>query len=187
MLSALKDLSTLETERLILRKLQDTDLNDMFEYGSNDEVTKYVSWNTYQSVEDTKTFLNHILQQYAEEKAVFWGIEYKENNKLIGTIDFVALNQKHQKAEIGYILSRDYWGKGIMSEAAQAVIKFGFEQMDLIRIEARCLIENIGSEKVMQKVGMQYEGTLRKSMLLKGKHRDIKLYSILKEDNHLLG
>ncbi|MBM6618815.1 GNAT family N-acetyltransferase [Bacillus suaedaesalsae] len=178
----LQDLQTLETKRLILRKLRKDDIQDMFEYGSNDEVTKYVSWYTYQSITDAQLFLDHILQQYEDGSGAFWGIEDKETNKLIGTIDFVAWNRKHRKAEIGYILSQDYWGKGLMTEAAQAVIQFGFEKMNLVRIEARCLLENIGSEKVMQKAGMQYEGTLRKSMLLKEKHRDIKLYSILKDD-----
>ncbi|KAA0546858.1 GNAT family N-acetyltransferase [Bacillus sp. BGMRC 2118] len=178
----LHDIEALETERLILRKLREDDILEIFEYGSNDEVTKYVSWNTYQTIEDAKVFLDHILTQYEQGAGAFWGIEDKKSNKLIGTIDFVSWNQKHKKAEIGYILSQDYWGKGIMTEAVQAVIKFGFKRMNLVRIEARCLVENIGSEKVMQKAGMHYEGLLRKSMFLKEIHRDIKLYAILKED-----
>jgi ribosomal-protein-alanine N-acetyltransferase len=113
---------------------------------------------------------------------VFFGIEYKENHKLIGTISFVFWNLKHQKAEVAYILSHPYWGQGIMTEALKEIIQFGFDSMDLVRIEARCIEENLGSEGVMKKEGMSYEGTLRKSMFTKGKHHNIKLYSILKDE-----
>ncbi|MCU9614810.1 GNAT family N-acetyltransferase [Caldibacillus lycopersici] len=172
----------LETERLILRKLKEEDLQDMHAYGSDEQVSKYVSWDTHQSLEDTKRFLYSILEQYDKKQNVFWAIEWKENNRLIGTINFVSWSPKHKKAEIGYVLSRDYWGRGIMTEAMNTVIKFGFEHMDLVRLEARAMAENIGSYRVMEKVGMTYEGTIRKGMLTKGHHRDLRLYSILKEE-----
>lgn len=113
------------------------------------------------------------------------GIEYKDTGKLIGTIDYISWNTQHKSAEIGYVLSQDYWGKGVMTEAAKEVIAFGFEQMDLTRIQAKCFAENIGSERVMQKSGMTFEGILRKSMFIKGAHRDLKMYSILKEEYKL--
>jgi ribosomal-protein-alanine N-acetyltransferase len=172
------NLPKLETERLLLRKIQLEDLDDMFEYCSMKDVARYVSWNAHHSKEETKEFLNHILEQ----KTVFFGIEYKENHKLIGTINFVSWDLKHKKAEVAYILSRSYWGKGIMTEALKKIIQFGFDSMGLVRIEARCIEENLGSEGVMKKAGMSYEGTLRKSMFTKGKHRNLKLYSLLKDE-----
>jgi len=175
-------LPVLETERLILRLLTSNDLENIYEYGSDDRVSEYVSWNTHRSLSDTRAFLDHILEQYGNKEAIFWGLELKENNKLVGTINFVSLNTKHKVGEIGYILSRQYWAKGIMTEAVKEVIKFGFNEMELIRIQAKCFVENIGSEQVMKKVGMTYEGTIRKGMFVKGKHHDLKMYSILVDE-----
>ncbi|MBO0992805.1 GNAT family N-acetyltransferase [Bacillus sp. SD088] len=178
----LAELPTLETERLVLRKIRTEDLGDMHIYGSNDEVSKHVSWNTHQSLSDTKAFLDNILEQYKKNKIAFWGIELKENRKLVGTINYVTISLKHKKAEIGYILSQEFWGKGIMTEATKEIIKFGFEKMNLVRIEAKCIVENTGSQRVMEKAGMIFEGTIRKGMFTKGKHRDLKSYSILEEE-----
>ncbi|MGP7818671.1 GNAT family N-acetyltransferase [Niallia sp. 01092] len=176
------DLPTLQTERLILRKITLEDLDDMYAYGSDDDVTKYVTWDTHQTLSDTKGFLQFVLNQYHNKKVAPLGIEYKESGELIGTVDFVWWKPYHRSAEIGYVLSKDYWGRGIMTEAVKELIKFGFEKMDLIRIQARCFTENIGSERVMQKTGMSFEGIMRKGMLIKGKHQDLKTYSILREE-----
>ncbi|MBY6037608.1 GNAT family N-acetyltransferase [Fictibacillus nanhaiensis] len=176
------DLPRLETERLILRKITPGDINDMYEYGSDPEVAKYVTWQTHGTLSDTKEFIDFVLRNYDKGEIAPWGIEYKENGKMIGTIDFVTWQPHHKSAEMGYVLSREYWGMGITTEAAEELISFGFQNMDLIRIQARCFIENIGSERVMEKVGMSYEGTVRKAMLAKGDHRDLKVYSVLKEE-----
>lgn len=80
------------------------------------------------------------------------------------------------------MISKDYWGMGIATEAVKELFKFGFNNMELIRIQARCFVENIGSARVMEKSGMSFEGINRKSMFVKGKHHDLKMYSILKEE-----
>jgi ribosomal-protein-alanine N-acetyltransferase len=176
------NLPVIETKRLILRKITVEDAEDMFYYGSNDEVSKHVTWHTHQSLSDTKEFIDFILKKYENKELSPWGIELKENGKFIGTIDFVSWQPKHNSAEIGYAISHDYWGKGIMTEAVKAVIKFGFEHMDLVRIQARCFVENIGSARVMEKSGMSFEGITRKGFFAKEKHHDLKTYSILKEE-----
>ncbi|MEK9196669.1 GNAT family protein [Lysinibacillus halotolerans] len=177
------DLPILETERLILRKITLDDLEEMFHYCSNDEVTKYLVWDTHKTIEDTKAFIDFSLKRYKAHQLSPWGIVDKENKKFIGTIDFITWDTKHKTAEIGYALSHEHWGKGMMTEAAKQVISFGFEHMDLTRIQARCFVENFGSERVMQKSGMTFEGILRKSMFVKGEHKDLKIYSILKEEH----
>jgi ribosomal-protein-alanine N-acetyltransferase len=88
----------------------------------------------------------------------------------------------HSRAEIGYALSRRYWGEGYMSEAVNAVIEFGFREMLLNRIMARCEVNNIASARVMEKVGMQLEGILRQHLFVKGRYWDLKIYSILREE-----
>ncbi|MGE7603519.1 GNAT family N-acetyltransferase [Peribacillus sp. NPDC097675] len=173
---------TLETERLILRKVTWDDVEDIHAYSSIEEVTKYVTWETHKTLEDTKEFIKFAFTQYENKHIAPWGIQYKENGKIIGTIDFVSHHGGHRVAEIGYVLSQDYWGKGIMTEAANEVIAFGFDRMDVVRIQARCFVDNIGSSRVMEKIGMSFEGTMRNMMFVKGKHQDLNMYSILKEE-----
>jgi [ribosomal protein S5]-alanine N-acetyltransferase len=168
----------LETPQLILRKLTLHDQEEIYDFTSSEEVTKYVPFAPHQNLSDTERYIKSVLEQ----KMVPWGIVLKENQKLIGVIEFVSYDSIHRFAEIAYVLSQNFWGKGITTEAANEVIKFGFDSLCVVRIQARCFAENIGSQRVMEKVGMTYEGTLRKSLFLKGKQRDIKVYSILKEE-----
>ncbi|OCA91005.1 GCN5 family acetyltransferase [Bacillus sp. FJAT-27225] len=180
------DLPVLETERLLLRKITPADADDIFAYGSKEEVAAYVTWDTHRTIEDTQTFIGYVLNQYHNKKVAPWGIELKETGRLIGTIDFVWWQPAHNSAEIGYVIAPQYWGKGICTEAAKVIMQFGFEQMELVRIQARCFAENIGSARVMEKAGMSFEGINRKAMFTKGKHRDLKVYSILQEEFSLL-
>lgn len=177
-----KNVPVIETERLILRKITLNDLEDMFEYGSDEDVSRYVTWDTHKTTNDTKDFIEFVLSKYEKCEVAPWGIELKETGKLIGTVDFVSWSPDHNNAEIGYVLSRAYWGMGITTEAANELIRFGFDHMELVRIQARCFIKNTGSERVMEKLGMTFEGIVRKGMFAKGKHQDLKLYSILKEE-----
>lgn len=175
-------LPVLETDRLRLRRVSMQDADQMYAYASDDEVAKYVTWETHRSIDDSKRFIQFILAQYAKHDIAPWGIELKESGRLVGTVDFVWWKPEQQAAEIGYVLARDCWGQGIMTEAASALLKLGFGRMELVRVQARCLVENIGSQRVMEKIGMSYEGTVRKGIKVKGQHWDLKLYSILKDE-----
>ena len=176
------DLPIIETERLLLRKITFNDADDIYEYTSDQLVSQYVTWDHHETIMDTKGFIHFVNQQYTLKKLAPWGIEYKDNGKLIGTIDFVSWQPKHFTAEIGYVITRAYWGKGMTTEATKALIDFGFTKMNVVRIQARCMIENIGSQRVMEKCGMSFEGIIRKAIFSKGKQHDLKLYSILKEE-----
>lgn len=173
---------TLETERLLLRKITMEDAYDMFAYCSDEEVAKYVTWNAHKNIEDTETFIASILENYQDHKPAPWGIVLKENNRLIGTVGFTSMNPIHHSAEIGFALSRNNWGKGIMTEAVKEIIKYGFETLHLNRIQAMCFKDNIASERVMIKSGMSYEGLHRQKIFNNGRYIDVKLYSILKEE-----
>lgn len=180
------ELPILETDRLILRKMTMEDAEDLFAYGSNEEAAKYVTWDVHKTIEDSRNFIDFVLSQYENKKVAPWAIESKENGRMIGTIDFVWWQPRHNSAEIGYVIAPEYWGKGIATEAASAIIAFGFEKMDLVRIQAKCFVGNLGSARVMEKAGMSFEGINRKAMYIKGKHHDLKTYSILKEEFGLL-
>ena len=177
----LKDLPTLETERLILRKMVLNDAEAVFAYASNSEVSRYTLWETHRSIEDSRAFLEFATQKYENGGEPDWGIVYRGNGCLVGACGLVNWEAEHARAEVGFVLSREDWGRGLMSEAVRAILRFGFERMNLNRIEARCIAENAASARVMEKAGMVYEGTLRQREYIKGAYRDIKLYAILKK------
>ncbi|WP_285397019.1 GNAT family N-acetyltransferase [Lysinibacillus sp. fls2-241-R2A-57] len=135
------------------------------DYASCENVARFVTWDAHKSLDDTKEFIELILNWYKQGKHLLWGIEYEQ--KLIGTIDFVSINDQHKFAEIGYVLSEGYWNQGITTEATKKLIDYGFNELKFVRIQARCFEENIGSQKVMEKSGMLYECLLRKSMFVR--------------------
>ncbi len=179
---ALKDLLTLETERLILRKMTPDDAEAVFAYASDPEVSRYTLWETHRSIEDSRAFLELVIQKYENGGEPDWGIIYRGDHHFVGACGLVNWEAEHARAEAGFVLSREYWGRGLMPEAVRAMIRFGFEAMNLNRIEARCIAENVASARVMEKAGMAYEGTLRQREYINGAYRNIKLYAILKKE-----
>jgi [ribosomal protein S5]-alanine N-acetyltransferase len=182
LLDILANLPSIETDRLLLRKITLNDANDMFEYASDPQVSEYTMWSTHSSLEETKYFLKSLLKMYKRRELVDWGIVHKAEKKLIGTCGYVEWSMTHSRGEIGYVLDRKYWNQGYMSEAVNAIMEFGFREMLLNRIEAKCEVNNIGSARVMEKVGMQLEGILRQQLFVKGRYWDLKIYSILRDD-----
>ncbi|HHU27993.1 TPA: GNAT family N-acetyltransferase [bacterium] len=172
----------LETRRLILRKVSKKDINDIYEYGSDEKVAKYVSWSTYNSIQDAQSFINHVLIKYETDNPYIWAIEDKKNKKMIGTIDFVTINKKENYGEIGYVLNRNYWNQGIMSEALNVIIDFGFNKLNLNKIRARCVKENIASSKVLEKAGMKFNCIKRDHIEKDGIYYDLIYYSLLISD-----
>ncbi|CAG9613503.1 Putative ribosomal N-acetyltransferase YdaF [Bacillus rhizoplanae] len=169
------------TERLCLRPLTIQDAPDIFEYASDPEMTTYIVWYPHEKLQDSQVFIQSILHQYEKEEIAAYGIELKKEKKIIGTCGFIGYDKNHHKAELAYALSRNYWGQGFATEAAMEFIHYGFETLQLNRIEAGCHASNVQSERVMKRLGMQYERTLRKDMFVKGTYRDTKIYAILRD------
>jgi ribosomal-protein-alanine N-acetyltransferase len=170
---------------LKLRKLSLRDAGDVFEYASDPEVSKTVSWEFHRTIADSLSFLRQITFQYEKGIPSPWAVVLKETHKMIGTVGYHWWSLENAKSEVGYVISRLYWNKGYMTEALREVIRFGFEKMSLERVEARCFVENLSSERVMQKCGMKLEGVLRNSMFVKGEFRNFKIYSILRDEFYL--
>ncbi|MEW5760632.1 MAG: GNAT family protein [Candidatus Thermoplasmatota archaeon] len=176
------DIPKLETKRLILRKMTLDDAKDLFEYASDPDVAKYVSWDYHKSIEDSINFIKSVIQKYEKKEVSEWGIIYKGDGKFIGTCGYVWWVPAHDRAEIAFALSKKYWNKGLITEAVEEVIKFGFEKMMLNKIMASCMIENIASRRVLEKVGMTFEGILREHIFARGSYHDLKVYSILRKE-----
>jgi len=160
--------------------LKETDVDDLFEFTSDERVTAHMTWDTHLEKDATIDFIHFIMEQYEYGESADLGIIYA--GKLIGICAFIDWNETDRSAEVGYLLNHSFWGKGFMVEAMQAMLHYGFTVKGFNRIEARCNDDNANSERVMQKLGMQYEGTLRKDKYIKGKYRNTKIYSILSEE-----
>ena len=175
-------LPTLSTERLILRKLVYSDKNDIFSYAKNPEVSKYVIWETHETEFDSLEFLNIVYEAYNKNRPAPWGIQLKNDSRIIGTAGFVDWDKEKKEAEIGYALSQKHWNKGFITEAVKEIIKFGFENMDLEKITSRCKPENTGSYKILEKCGFDYDGTVKKQFFMKGSLHDMRMYSFSNEN-----
>ncbi len=174
-------LPTLETPRLLLRQLTIADINAIEKFTTDDEVTVFLTWDTHQSLNETEAFLNELLKKY-EHGSLIWGIIVKENDRLVGIIEFSEYRRDEKIAEMGCIIAKSYWKNDYASEATQALIRYGFSELKLERIQASYFSENISSERVLQKAGLFYEGTQRRGKFAKGHYHDVKLYAILRSD-----
>jgi len=178
----ISQIPNIETERLILRELSLDDVDDIFGYASIPEVSTFLLWYPHKSKQDSIDFINFSKDMFAKDISIIWGIELKEEKKLIGIFDLRTMQLINNCAEIGYVISNQYWNKGYISEAIKVIIKFCFKDLNLNRVEAHCDQDNIGSAHVMEKAGMKFEGTLREKLFVKEKYRSMKLYSILKSE-----
>ncbi len=177
-----KNLPQIETEHLILRQFNHNDVGDVFEYAKEPDITKFVIWYPHTSKYESLEFINNTVEAYIKNKPAPWAIEWKENSKVIGSIGFNNLDIINEKAEVGFALSKKYWGKGITLEALNSIIDFSFSNLKLYRIEAHCMIENKASARVLEKAGMKYERTLREFAKVKNKFISAMFYAILKSD-----
>ena len=153
---------TIETHRLILRKFQIEDAEDMFKnWASDPEVTKFLTWPAHASVEISRMVLNDWIPRYEDGGYFNWAMEWKESSQVIGDISVVKLNEAVESADIGYCMSRAFWGRGVMPEALRAVMDFLFGTVGVNRVAACHAPENPKSGRVMTKAGMIEEGVLR--------------------------
>lgn len=172
----------IETNRLLLRKMLVTDADDMYEYAGKKSVTEYLTWYPHPDREYTRDYLEYLGTRYRVGDFFDWAVTLKESGKMIGTCGFTCFDYADNSAEVGYVINPSYRGREIAPEALHAVMRFGFLTLGLHRIEAHYIDGNDASRRVMEKVGMRFEGVQRESMLIKGEYRDIGICAILKKD-----
>lgn len=177
-----KGTQTIKTERLILRRYEISDAEMMYENWACDaRVTKFLTWEPHKSADASRALLEMWCEDYFKLDNYNWVIIFK--GQAIGSITVVRHNNRDEFAEIGYCLGYDYWGKGIMTEAVQAVIDFLFREVGFNRISIEHAAKNPGSGKVAQKCGMKLEGTKREYFKAQsGEFLDINEYSILRSE-----
>lgn len=171
----------IETSRLVLRRMKVSDARDMYEYASRNDVTRYLLWSPHPDLSHTRHYLSFLQQQYKAGEFYDWAIILKAKNKMIGTCGFSGIDLQNNCAEIGYVINPDYKNIGIATEAAGAVLRYGFTELGFNRIEAKYMVGNSASRRVMEKCGMSFEGVHVSSMYVKEKYVDIGVCAILRE------
>ena len=175
-------LPSIVTDRLTIRPVRMTDAQDIYDYSRDPEVARHVLWDAHRSIHQTRAYIRYLLRQYRNAAPGTFVIALKDTGKVVGTIGFMWVQPENRSAEIGYSLSRAYWNRGIMSEALAAVLRFGFEKLNLNRIEAQYECDNPASGRVMQNAGMRFEGTLRQRIYNKGRFADVNLCAAIRQD-----
>jgi len=163
------------------------DAQDIFEYSRDPLVARHVLWDPHSTIHQTRAYIRFLLKQYRSGQPATFVIELLKERKVIGTIGFMWLHRENRSAEVGYSLNRHYWNQGIMTEALRAMIAFGFDSLNLNRIEAQHESDNPASGHVMTRAGMRHEGHLRHRLYNKGRFVDVDLYAILRQDERQQG
>lgn len=172
----------IETDRFIMRNFCLDDLQDVHDYYSDDEVTKYTQSSKHDDIEVTRNMIHKLMSSYENKKGIAWCIENKTDKKVIGNIGIFGVSPSGHKAEIGFTVSKDYWGKGYGTEMIVNALHFALEKMEINRVEGKCKVDNIGSSKAMEKAGMKLEGTLRDYSIKNGHYYDVNIYSMIRQD-----
>ncbi len=174
----------LESANLVLGKIEEVHLQEVFMIYDNENVFNYCGIIPKHNIQTVSKMIGHFDRDYYKKSRIKWGIfQRNQNNKLVGIIECMDINQKVNMVSIGYFLAENYWGKGIATDSVRMLIKFLFEEVNVNRIQAEVMPANEVSKKVLLKNGFIKEGLLRQASLWSGKGVvDLEIYGILKED-----
>lgn len=173
------DFPVITTGRLQLRQLRMDDAKYILEIRSNDAVLEFMDTKKMENIDEGLLFLQSIETAYNQNNAITWGITIKGNDSVIGTIGYWRMMKEHFRAEVGYSLLPDYWGRGIMLESLTAVIRFGFETLKLHSIEANVNPSNTPSIKLLERSGFIKEAHFKENYYFNGKFLDSAIYSLV--------
>ncbi|GEM_PF-128546 len=179
---AFDNFPVLHTERFTLRAARELDCHDLLALYSDERVAQFLPLEPFKSVDDAKEEMGWYKKIFAEQSGLRWMIEDTESGRVIGTCGFLNREDVHNRAEIGYDLHPDYWGRGVMTEVARSVIHFGFVNMQLNKIEAKADPQNEGSIALLKKLGFEQEGLLREHEFEKGRYIDLAVFSVLNKE-----
>jgi [ribosomal protein S5]-alanine N-acetyltransferase len=171
----------LETVRLILQFFKKEDASRIAELANDKELADILGLPHPYELKYAKDWIAIQPEQIKNGDEYPLTITLKESNEIIGTIT-IRIDKSNNKGELGYWIGKDYWGKGIALEAVNKIIDFGFNHLKLNKIWASAITRNIASKKVLEKAGLQKEGTLRQNRLLHSEYEDVDVYGILRAE-----
>ncbi|GAB4513949.1 MAG: GNAT family N-acetyltransferase [Anaerolineae bacterium] len=185
-MTALYDFSyfpELTTARLVMDEITREDTSAMFRLFSDERVTRYNDASTFEDMSDAYRLIGFLQERFNARVGVRWAIRLKtQENTLIGTCGFNVWHRHNNCGIIGYDLLPAYWNQGITTEAARAMLNFGFTKMALNRIEADVMTGNEASMRVLMKLGFMREGILRQRGYWKGQYHDLHLFAVLRAE-----
>ncbi len=177
-------MTSLETSRLVLREFRERDWQDVHEYASDPEVVRYMDWGpNNESI--TRNFVRSAISQRDEEPRKdfeFAVILTDHDHRLVGGCGIHVSHPERREGWIGYCFNKRFWGRGLGTEAAGALLRFGFGELGLHRVVATCDPRNVASIRVLEKIGMQQEGHFREHKLVRGEWCDSLWYAILEDE-----
>jgi len=173
----------LENKNIKLRKLKPSDASFISSCARDKNITKYTSVLIPPcGLMDARKFINNTVHNINKKISYEFGIELVEEKKIVGLVNFLNINYKNKNANIGIWLDKQYWGRGISKDALGLMLKFGFSNLKLNRIQARVLSGNIRSQKLMEKMRFKLEGRLRRKTFFNNKWFDDLIYGLLKSE-----
>lgn len=181
--SHLDKVPVITTRRFVLRPLELKDSASVFRLFSDPEVTRFWGHSTLVSLDQAESFIRQALDGFASRALLEWGLTEKDKNEVLGTCAYANWSREHRRAEIGYALQRDRWGEGIMSEVLSELIRFGFAEMGLHRIEADADPRNERSLRSLERLGFVREGYQRERYHVNGEVQDAVVLGLLRRDH----
>ena len=172
----------IETKNLVLESFMIQDAEEIFKIRSDDRVTKYLDRDNHKTVDESGSMIQSIIKSFEDKAGINWIIREKISFEVVGYIGYWKLIRENVRAEIGYALKPEYWGKGYMSEALLKVIEFGFNEFKLHSIMGNVNPQNKRSIKLLEKYGFKKEAHFREDYLYNGKYLDSIIYCLLEND-----
>lgn len=173
----------IETERLRLKPYEIGFADEIYEVVKQKEIADTTAMIPHPYPrENVKYWINYLQKSFEQGTAYEFAVFLKEDGRYIGNCGFVAISQQHKTAEIGYFIDVAQWGNGYATEACKSLITYGFQDLQLNRISARCMRRNIASKKVLKRSGMVWEGCHRQEFIKNGAYEDIDYFAILAKD-----
>ena len=173
----------LETDRLILRRIVPDDIEDWLAILQNEDVRRYlVDMEDNTVFDDVREIIGWADSIYREQTGIRWAITVKPDTTMIGSCGFHVYRAENRSLEIGYELSRNYWRRGIMTEALAAVLAFCFEQLNVHRIEADVTAGNVASAELLKSLGFIHEGTWRDKVHIRGRFFSLWQFGLLEDE-----
>ena len=173
---------SIPTDRLVLRVLGDADLSAIFEIFSHAEVARYGSRPAMTAMSEAEEWLERTRAGHRAGTSLQLGLERRSDHAIVGTCTLWAIDADSRRAEVGYTLGRPHWGQGLMAEALAAIVRHGFEALNLNRLEADTDPRNVASIKVLEKLGFEREGYMRERWIVNGEICDTVFYGLLRRE-----
>ena len=175
----------LETKRLVLRQITMADAENLYSFFSDREVMRYYDCEALSSTDEARSLIQRYSDWFEKQSGFRWGITHKtESHSIIGTCGLFGWYKPARIATLGYELSRAYWRRGIMSEAVRELLVYGYRDLNLNRIRATVVPDNVASARLLERLSFKKEGVFRQAQFLNGKYDDLAAYALLREEWH---